>query len=58
VGSIAGVFVSGYILIDYLTVSMIFRATGVLTLFMAGLSLIMEASLKPGPAKPENNQAT
>jgi len=43
VGSIAGVFVSGYIFIDYLTVTAIFRATGILTLFLAGLSLAMDA---------------
>ena len=42
IGSIAGVFVSGYILIDYVTVSNIFRATGALTLFQAGLSLAMD----------------
>lgn len=46
VGSIAGVFVSGYIFIDYLTISAIFRATGVLTLLLAGLSLAMDAWLK------------
>ncbi len=54
VGSIAGVFVSGYILIDYLSVTMIFRATGVLTLFMAGLSLMTDVSLKAEKAAPEN----
>jgi len=42
VGSIAGVFVSGYVLIDYLAVSAIFRATGALILFLAGLSLAMD----------------
>lgn len=39
VGSIAGVFVSGYVLIDYLSVPTIFRATGALTLFLAAVSL-------------------
>ena len=34
VGSIAGVFVSGYVLIDYMTMPNIFRATGVLTLVL------------------------
>ena len=43
IGSIAGVFVSGYIFIDYLSVTAIFRATGILTLFLAGLSLAMDA---------------
>jgi MFS family permease len=42
VGSIAGVFVSGYVLIDYMDVPDIFRATGALTLFLAGLSLAMD----------------
>lgn len=42
VGSIAGVFVSGYVLIDYLAVSDIFRATGVLILALAGVSLILD----------------
>lgn len=35
VGSIAGVFVSGYVLIDYMTMPNIFRATGALTLALA-----------------------
>ncbi len=41
VGSIAGVFVSGYVLIDY-SLSAIFRVTGALILFLAGLSLVMD----------------
>jgi MFS family permease len=41
-GSIGGVFVSGYILIDYLTVTAIFRAMGVLVLMLAGLTLAMD----------------
>jgi len=47
VGSIAGVFVSGYIFIDYLSVTTIFRATGLVTLFLAGLSLAMDKWLSP-----------
>ena len=42
VGSIAGVFVSGYFLIDYMDVPDIFRATGALTLFLAGASLVLD----------------
>jgi MFS family permease len=42
VGSIAGVFISGYVLIDHLDVPDIFRATGALTLLLAGLSLFMD----------------
>jgi hypothetical protein len=41
-GSIGGVFVSGYIFIDYLTVTAIFRAMGVLVLLLAGLALVMD----------------
>jgi len=47
VGSIAGVFVSGYLLIDYLAVPDIFRATGILTLSLAGTSLMMDRWLMP-----------
>lgn len=46
VGSIAGVFVSGYVLIDYLAVSSIFRATGILTFALAALSLAMDKWLR------------
>jgi MFS family permease len=42
VGSIAGVFVSGYVLIDHMDVPDIFRATGALTLLLAVLSLVMD----------------
>jgi MFS family permease len=41
VGSIAGVFVSGYVLIDY-PLSVIFRVTGALILVLAGLSLLID----------------
>jgi MFS family permease len=41
VGSIAGVFVSGYVLIDYMAVPDIFRAIGILIFFLAGLSLVI-----------------
>jgi MFS family permease len=42
VGSIAGVFVSGYVLIDFVDVPDIFRATGALTLLLAGVSLMLD----------------
>jgi MFS family permease len=42
VGSIAGVFVSGYVLIDYVDVPDIFRGTGALTLLLGGVSLLMD----------------
>jgi MFS family permease len=41
-GSIGGVFISGYIFIDYLTVTAIFRAMGVLILFLAAISLALD----------------
>jgi MFS family permease len=41
-GSIGGVFVSGYIFIDYLTVTAIFRAMGILVLFLAAISLALD----------------
>ena len=42
VGSIAGVFVSGYVLIDLMDVPDIFRATGALTVALAGVSLVLD----------------
>ena len=56
VGSIAGVFVSGYIFIDYLTVTTIFQATGLVVLFLAGLSLAMDKMLKPPEAAKSGPQ--
>jgi MFS family permease len=44
-GSIAGVFVSGFVLIDYVNVPVIFRGTGVLVLLLAGLSLLLDCLL-------------
>jgi len=46
VGSIAGVFLSGYVLIDYVALSDIFRGTGLLTLLLAGWSLVMDRWLR------------
>jgi len=42
VGSIAGVFISGYILIDHMALSQIFRVTGGLILVLALLCLAMD----------------
>ena len=42
VGSIAGVFVSGYYFIDNYNVDTIFRVTGVVTFLLAALSLVMD----------------
>jgi MFS family permease len=45
VGSIAGVFASGYFLIDYFSLQNIFQSIGILVLCLAGLSLLMESWL-------------
>ena len=45
-GSIAGVFISGYIFIDKYTVTTIFQTTGVVVFLLAGLSLAMDKMLK------------
>lgn len=42
VGSIGGVFISGYIMIDYMGVTAIFRTMGVVVLVLAGLVLAMD----------------
>jgi MFS family permease len=41
-GSIAGVFVSGYVLIDHMNISNIFRATGGLTVLLGLMCLFMD----------------
>ena len=45
-GSIVGVFVSGYVLIDYLTVANIFRSMGVLTLLLGGMCLALDGCFR------------
>jgi predicted MFS family arabinose efflux permease len=47
VGSIAGVFVSGYVLIDHLTLSKIFRGVGLLTVSLGILMGILDRWVKP-----------
>lgn len=42
VGSIAGVFVSGYVLLDYMSLSAIFRATGIVTFGLGLASLVLD----------------
>lgn len=46
-GSIAGVFVSGYLLIDEMKVSTIFRAMGALTILLGLLCLAMDGLVRP-----------
>jgi MFS family permease len=49
VGSIAGVFVSGYILIDHMNLTAIFRATGVLTSLLGCSCLRLDRWLAEAP---------
>ena len=42
VGSIAGVFVSGYVLIDFMNLTNIFRVTGGLTVALGGVCLALD----------------
>jgi MFS family permease len=56
VGSIAGVFISGYILIDSIRLSVIFRLMGLITLALGILCVLTtrwfdEEKLHPGPLK-------
>src|SRR5436189_1676325 len=56
VGSIAGVFVSGYVLIDQMKISDIFRATGGLTILLGALCYFLDpwfAEGGEGDRKPE-----
>lgn len=51
VGGIAGVFISGYVLMDHLSVTAIFRVMGLMTLALAGLSLAMDRGWVSSPAQ-------
>lgn len=53
VGSIAGVFISGYVLIDQMTLSSIFRATGVLVAALGGMTLFMDRWMNDQEADSE-----
>ncbi|MDW7979784.1 MAG: fused MFS/spermidine synthase [Verrucomicrobiales bacterium] len=50
VGSIAGVFVSGYVLIEHLTLSGIFRATGLLTAVLGIACILLDPYFRDGEA--------
>jgi hypothetical protein len=52
VGSIVGVFVSGYILIDLLPLSQIFRISGALITLLGVLCLFMDRQLNPAEDLP------
>ena len=61
VGSIAGVFVSGYVLIDHMGLKSIFRATGALTMLLGLMCLLMDRlfnetiTLKPKADAQDNS---
>jgi hypothetical protein len=46
IGSIAGVFVSGYVLIDHMTLAEIFRATGLLTGTLGVMCLLLDSKFQ------------
>jgi MFS family permease len=52
VGSIVGVFLSGYVLIDHLGVTNIFRMTGALTVFLGFMCLVMDRWFGPAGGMP------
>jgi hypothetical protein len=52
VGSIAGVFVSGYVLIDWMRMADIFRATGGLTALLGIISLLLDRWLTVEEGNP------
>ena len=58
IGSIAGVFVTGYYLIDNYSVTQIFYFTGGLILFLAAASLAMDAwlAVAPQPTPPNSRK--
>jgi predicted MFS family arabinose efflux permease len=49
VGSIAGVFVAGYVLIDEMSISTVFRVMGGLTILLGVLCVGMDRWLRPRP---------
>ena len=55
VGSIGGVFVSGYILLEHMTISNIFRATGSMTVFLGVLCLSLNRWFA---GQPSTNQSS
>lgn len=55
-GSIAGVFVSGYLLIDEMKVSTIFRAMGALTILLGLLCLGMDRMVRPSETEGQTRK--
>lgn len=56
VGSILGVFISGYVLIDQMKLSTIFQATGGLVAALGGMTLFMDRWMKDEEATPEGGE--
>jgi MFS family permease len=56
-GSIAGVFVSGFVLIDHVKVSNIFRSMGALTLFLALLCFVMDRWIRARETRAQPDPA-
>ncbi len=57
VGSIAGVLVAGYVLIDLLKLTTIFRATGVCVIVLGGLCYAMDRVFSIEQPAPDNRNA-
>jgi MFS family permease len=53
VGSIAGVFISGFVLIEHMKLSNIFRVMGGLTILLGGLCIVLDRRLT-APPTPAN----
>jgi hypothetical protein len=56
IGSIAGVFISGFFLIDYFGLSTIFRAMGGVTLMLALFCLLLDLRIARGSASGNLNK--
>jgi MFS family permease len=56
IGSIAGVFLSGYVLIDHMSVSNIFRATGGLTVLLGLLCPFLDRYFRSEPMEEDRRE--
>ncbi len=57
IGSIVGVFVSGFVLIEHMTVPSIFRGTGALTLLLGITCLVIDRWFRNDPRNRERGEA-
>lgn len=55
IGSIAGVFVSGFILIEHMGISSIFRLMGIMTLLLGAACLLLDSRFRLRPAEAKEN---